>query len=425
MTDKLSFGDYSKIFVPGAPVYSLDYLFGRDQERIDLVNTLNRPGLQPIVVGNRGVGKTTLVKLTLPSITGTELTISCNAQLTYSSFVQILLNEISQYTIKTNYTVTEESKLDPKVSFLGAEFEAGYISKTKTIHYTADSDKLTAWDIFKRIQLAKKRLLIVLDNYDLIPKNNTEIHQGVANLIKTTADLSGQCYDSRIIVIGIGRSAESLIGKYESIGRHAREIYLGALKNQAIDDFLSATEMSLHFEFEPCVKEQIVQNSFGFPYYTHSVCLCSLDAMLKRDKQARRVIKADYENGVIQATKIDFRTEMNKYKRYTRDLNRNEMMFITELVYSMQPTASRLTLQKKLLDKGVSIFEFNTILVKLQQERQMIYVSRNRDDIRFVDPLMAPFIKYNQILATVKSSDTTDFHKSVKESYDGDDENTE
>jgi hypothetical protein len=58
----------------------------------------------------------------------------------------------------------------------------------------------------------------------------------------------------------------------------------------------------------------------------------------------------------------------------------------------------------------------------------MIYVSRNRDDIRFVDPLMAPFIKYNQILATAKSSDTTDFHKSVKESYDGDDgddENTE
>ena len=37
--------------------------------------------------------------------------------------------------------------------------------------------------------------------------------------------------------------------------------------------------------------------------------------------------------------------------------------------------------------------DFNDALIRLQQERRLLYISRNKDDVRFADPLMAPFLR--------------------------------
>ena len=37
--------------------------------------------------------------------------------------------------------------------------------------------------------------------------------------------------------------------------------------------------------------------------------------------------------------------------------------------------------------------QFAATLLKLQQERHLLYFSRNTDDIRFSDPLMGPFLR--------------------------------
>jgi len=54
--------DFRQIFTPGAPPQSRDLLVGRDQEIRSLISYLKSPGVHPVVVGPRGVGKTSLVQ---------------------------------------------------------------------------------------------------------------------------------------------------------------------------------------------------------------------------------------------------------------------------------------------------------------------------------------------------------------------------
>jgi MoxR-like ATPase len=63
------FSDYQKLLKPSAPILERRYLYGRAQELLDLERAMTRDGHHPIVIGARGVGKTSLVRVALLRIT--------------------------------------------------------------------------------------------------------------------------------------------------------------------------------------------------------------------------------------------------------------------------------------------------------------------------------------------------------------------
>jgi hypothetical protein len=75
-------------------------------------------------------------------------------------------------------------------------------------------------------------------------------------------------------------------------------------------------------------------------------------------------------------------------------------------------------LQHRLSEKGINQGEFNSILVKLEQDKKLIYVSRNMDDVRFVDPLLAPFLR--NLMGLSRQSNVIDGN-SIKITLDSDD----
>jgi len=119
------------------------------------------------------------------------------------------------------------------------------------------------------------------------------VHSAIADLIKHLSDNNADC-DSRLVIVGVARSAEALLGGHESIARCGDEIWVRPLRNKDISDFLLRAEDALEFKFAPRVKQSLVLEANGYPYYVHLLGLLSIETMLARNKRARVVSEDDF-----------------------------------------------------------------------------------------------------------------------------------
>jgi Cdc6-like AAA superfamily ATPase len=391
----MKFDDYETVFIPGAPMVRKSFFFGREQEVTDLKRAMRRIGIHPIVIGDRGVGKTSLVNLSLRETKLPMYRINCNSQMTYSTLTHAILDILGLNGRQIELTKENEVKIDGKVAPIGIGLGAGGTRRESERRRGIGATEVTPWTLFTELRKVGKKVVLVMDEYDAFPAKAREIHSGIASLIKTLADNSETC-DSRVVIVGVARSAESLLGKHESIERSAREIYLRTLRREDIDDFLTQTEKKLKFKFAPKVKKALIWSSMGYPYFVHLVGLESLDVMVERDRKARTVEEQDFIKGVERAVKKAFRSELRKYKTAVRGLGRREINIMRELArYPIARNITRKQLEHILVikKKVMTSDEFNAACVILQQERRLLYVSRTKDSVRFLDPLMAPFLR--------------------------------
>ena len=220
-----------------------------------------------------------------------------------------------------------------------------------------------------------------------------DFHTGVAELIKTLADNQRNC-DSRLVLVGIARQAREILAGHQSIERSVREIYLPPLSRKDLRGFLDTAEHELGFTFAPRVKNEILDNSLGYPYYVHLIGLECIDIMRKRDVEARRVTEEDYEKAVRKAAARAFRTELRKYENAIRNLDGSEVEFIKQLVGQLEKGS---VLQSELMNllstQGIMTLQNAQEALTLLCKKGLLYVSKNKEDVRFSDPLMFPFLR--------------------------------
>lgn len=414
----IQFEDYGEVFTPGAPIEMPDLFFGRQQELSDLKNAVKRPGLHPVVIGNRGVGKTSLVHQAFTDLLIPPYFITCNSHMSFNHFAQAVLNKLGLDIAQFDSGEDVRKDVERKRSQSGMGMATPSFVKHTYRRGGLSLHTFDPWHLFESLKNISQKVLIIVDEYDKIPSDATNFHAGIAELIKTLADNRREC-DSRLVIVGVAQSAQDLLGRHESIERSAREIYLRPLRYEDVQDFLSEAEKKLDFQFKPTVKQAIIHNSMGYPYYVHLVGLECIDAMLQRDKSARFVTEIDYEKAVKMATKKAFRSELRKYKNAIDGLSEKEITLIRELSKELTTSKSkivlRLELQRRLSANNVmSVEEFNNTLIRLQQEKKLLYISRNKDDIRFSDPLMAPFLSM-MIFPEIKGTSTLKEQKSLFE----------
>jgi Cdc6-like AAA superfamily ATPase len=389
-----SFSQFDEVFTPGAPMRTKTFFFGREQEFNDLSRSLKRPGIHPIVVGNRGVGKTTLVDLALQKLSDTVVSVTCNSKMDFYEFGSSLLTQLG-ISLPATETTEENSKAGgAKGNFGMASLDSTGQRKTIVKRSAPAGRSLSAWAVYEALRDYGKRVIVVVDEYESIGNKHDDFHDGVASLIKTLADNSRRC-DTRVIVIGVAASAEALLGKHESIERNAREIYLRTLRMEDVKDFLDAAEEHLGFQFKNQVKEAIVKNSLGYPYYVHLVALECLDVMQERDKRSRAVTDDDYRKAVNKAVAQAFRSELRKYKAAIYEASDAEKLLIRELALlqgdgplNVHSLRQRLSTHETLRGNA-----FDAVLNTLLLKKRVLYISRGTQEVRFADPLMAPFLK--------------------------------
>lgn len=389
----LQFEDYDEVFTPGAPIRLSAFFVGRSEQMQDLLDFTTRPGLHPIVIGSRGVGKTSLVHQTFPEGGAPIIWITCNSRMSFDMFARGVLDELD---VDINTTVSIEEK-DHTVSGKASPFGIGASvteSRKNTVQRAGPgSRQLDSWLLYKRLCQFGEKVIIVVDEFDKVPRTRTDFHTGVAELIKTLADNQRRC-DSRVVLVGIARQAREILAGHQSVERSVREIYVPPLSLKDLRGFLDTAERELGFTFAHRVKEEILDNSLGYPYYVHLIGLECIDVMRKRDPQARRVTEEDYEKAVRKAASRAFRTELRKYENAIRKLDGSEVEFIKQLVGLLSKGAVQQSELMNVIDtQGIMPLQVAQETLNLLCKKGLLYVTKNKDEVRFTDPLMFPFLR--------------------------------
>ena len=370
-------------------------LVGREQEIKDLENIINRPGQHAIVIGDRGVGKTSLVKLVLSKKRYNDIWRTCDVISSFSHVFKSLLKNcgIDFRQFEESNEIRSLGKIEGSALVIKG---AGQLSRKYAEKYrTTPVESLTPWDIYESLKQIQKKCILVLDEYDAIHrgKNPEVFHENLAYTMKILADHSDKC-DSKLVVVGVARTSTDLLGKHESIQRSTREIYLQPLRCEHIIDFINLAEKDLNIKFDDDVKQQIAYGSLGYPYYVHLVGLECIEAMLNRDKNKRNILWEDFEIAVKKAVNKAFRAELGKYNAVLRVSDPVEKAIIETLaiIPEMYPKRDKLYLYLKSVYPDVSREEFEAALNRQTQEKRFLFLSKRNDEIRFLDPLMKPFL---------------------------------
>lgn len=383
---------YEQVFTPGAPVASSRLLYGRDGDLKKLERYLSRPGLHPIVIGSRGVGKTSLVVHALAGMD--HAIIGCDADMDFNQIAHALLREAGIADRTTERTTEIEKEVSGGLE-VPLTVKAGAAGRERKVRKERGVDdlRLTPWEVFERVREHGRKIILVLDEYDLVPHENLELHRTIAKVVKNLADNSRSC-DSRVVIVGIARTAQGLLGRHPSIERSLRELFLRPLTEGDIYDFLTAAEQRLKFKFAPRVKQVMIDESNGNPYFVHLVGLECLDVMVEGRPKTRVVTEEHYEEAIGRAVQAAFRSQLQKWSDAVRTMDPHEETLVRELVAGRDHHPLRTQLQARLVRGGAMDEKtFSHALLRLQQEKRLLYLSRGKDQVRFVDPLMRPFLR--------------------------------
>lgn len=383
--------EYGSVFTPGAPVSNRKLLFGRDAELQKLRRYLQRPGYHPMIIGDRGVGKTSLAVHALRSFE--HVIVGCDEFMNFNDLAHAALRSANVIDRSTQTTRAENVKATgsvdvPMIVKLGADTVKG----TESVHRGPEAIELKPWDVFDLLRQENRRLIVVLDEYDQVDRAKDTV-AGTARLIKNLADNHRQC-DSRVLLIGIARTAQQLLGHHPSIQRSLREVFLRPLTADDVLEFLERAEKRLNVRFLPSVKKSLVAESNGFPYFVHLVGLECLDVMTEGGSHPRIITEEHYELALHRAVQEAYRSELQKWRDAVQGMTPDEVAVVKEIVSSRDVSPSRAELNRRLTEGRIMRPEaFSHALVRLQQEKRLVYLSRGTDHVRFYDPLMKPFLR--------------------------------
>lgn len=391
---RLHFEDYEEVFTPGAPVFLENFFVGREQEAKDLHRILHRRGFHPIIIGDRGVGKTSLFRQALKNSESNIVSIECGYRMNFEELAIRILDELGYDTDETESTRDISKEVNGQAKVMGIGVGAKGTQKDSTKRKGLAMKDLNSWDLFSVLRSLPEKNIIVIDEYDRILPEKENVHAAMADLIKNLADYSAET-ETRFVIIGVGQRVADLLGKHESIERSTCEIYLRPLRDEDVFFFLTEAEEQLQFQFDKDVKQSIINCAMGYPYFFHLVGLECLDAMQDRDPNSRSVTKEDYERAIEKAVRRAFQAELRKYRKAINGLDERDSLMIREL--SLRVGGQRLKRlkfrQEMVTSRIFASDEFDAILLKLQQEANLVYISRRYDVIRFRDPLLAPFLR--------------------------------
>ena len=286
----------AQIFTPSAPVTEIDMLAGRTEELTQLAVACGSPGRHALLFGERGVGKTSLANVfalvAWVSKSGICGKVTCTTSDTYETVLRKLL---------------DDTYVD-----LSAARSVGFESREKV-------ERVSLWSFLSpdcsphALQAFFRKLgqpaVLVVDEFDRL---SFVEKQRFADTVKV---LSDSIAPVTMILVGVARSIEELIGAHSSVERAVAQVRLDRLD---IAESMRVIEMRLprlQLAIEPSVCEAIAHLSLGLPHFIHLVGLGSTLAAI--DRMSLVIERADLLSAIKYAIRQADQTTLQRYNQAT------------------------------------------------------------------------------------------------------------
>ena len=253
----------SRFFRPAAPITRTDIFSGRRSQIEDVVDTINQPGSHAVLYGERGVGKTSLANMLLPTLQSPAhevLTpiINCSESDSYQDVWRRVFGEVMSIWDNQDFEPNEDLAV-----LVGDLANAGSEISIDTVRETLGAIG------------AHYIIVVVIDEFDLLASATTR--KEIAETIKVLSDRNSPC---TLLLIGVADDIDHLVQDHRSIERCMKQIKMPRMRRAEISSIITNCLSQVSMSIEEDALNDLARLTRGLPHYAHLLGLHSGRAAL-------------------------------------------------------------------------------------------------------------------------------------------------
>lgn len=307
--DETSFGErLQQFFTPAQPISKPDHLYGREAKLKAISRALSSPGKHIFIYGDRGVGKTSLARTAVQIHSPTAELIPLIACEHHSDFFQLIDSMRRQ-------VIAQRQEQQPAVSLLEPSAHVNTGLALPTMRSINDAVEI----LRAAVSPDGPPAVVIVDEFDQLADDSDK--KSFADLIK---QLSDQAVNLRLILCGIGRSLEELIGVHLSTDRYLATVPLEQIPHDARWRILGTACAAFGVSIDRDSMIRIGQISDGFPYYVHLIGEKVFWEMMDDPQPVSAMSLVHYQKGINSAIEESQTSLRQAYELATRKHGNSE-----------------------------------------------------------------------------------------------------
>lgn len=279
---------------PAQPISNLHHLYGRERHVREISRALASPGRHVFILGDRGIGKTSLAKTSACHHLNVEAAsipfVSCDHSVSFFDLASGLCKEIMRVNPKLHKNLRVAGEINVgffKLSVAQDTTRSG--APFANVHEVCETLRMLTTGM-------QQPCLVIVDEFDQLLQATDK--KFFADFIK---QLSDRNLPIHLIITGIGRSLEELIGVHLSTDRYLAPVPLESISHDARWKILETAMSAAGLEMDKNHMIRIGQISDGFPYYVHLVGEQVMWAAFDSPEDVVRIGPETYAEGIRQA----------------------------------------------------------------------------------------------------------------------------
>lgn len=411
---KPTLGEVENAFQPAKEVRTPDRFAGREKAVEEAYYGLLTEGSNIAVVGNRGIGKSSLARQVLKMAQGdTELLekygysikerldflpiyFACDDSVSTTSDLlkrlltsrSCLLDWIYDIPNAKQELDSLSSKLNLGVGSIGGDSTNKVEKKSAVSSHSIDTVFLNVLRSIVNSGVSENGILIVVDEFDQIDDPS-----GFSKLLKSIAT---NVPNVKFVVVGVAQDIRNLIDEHKSADRlfAGSIVKLDSMEDDELGEIIDIAEDSIdgYIEFSEEGKKQIVSLAQGHPYMVHLVGKYALRIAFREDRQTVNLEEVNDALEAIAERGADPLLE-GRYKKAVQSSSQRETVLRAMAAHQAKDGEIWTTDAYKLaLDNGVD--NASQYVGQLVTEDYGAELAKVRDRYyRFKDSLFAAYVE--------------------------------
>jgi hypothetical protein len=257
------------VFTPTRPARAS--FIERGSINTKLVNALQTPGMQVVVYGHTGSGKSTLVENKLCQLYEDHLTTRCIAKMTFDQIVRDAFDQLGRFYHCGTKVKTSSS--------INAELAGDYLGVKATLGIESTDDKEIEKKRILPPELTPQRLgqyigaagcCWIIEDFHKIDASEKK---PLSQVMKVFMDLANDWPTLKIIAIGAVDTARQVVEYDPEMRNRVAEIEVPLMSQSELRNILEKGEELLNVEFGLQERREITQLSNGLASVCHSLGL--------------------------------------------------------------------------------------------------------------------------------------------------------
>ena len=394
----------NKVFTPSS-IARLTYVERPELER-DLVKFVQMPGMQVVLYGHSGCGKSTIINNLLLDLKIRKIISRCDSHTTMNDLILSAFDKLNVfYTSEKTIKDTCEIKGDLSAKYF--EIGAAISNTMKTEAGQVDTRVLPVQLTAQRLAefMGAAKCLWIIEDFHKVAENEKK---KIADVLKIYVDTANDYDIVKIICIGAVGTARELVELDTNLSTRIAEIYVPLLNDRELNQIVIKGFDLMNLKSNGPVTKKIVYYSNNLASVCHQICydLCFNKNLLKSKILSTKLRENDFKNAVSSFVRKNTDTYTKIYDKISSDTNRENIIkslikIEKEYVGEQELLQEVNKLQK--ISKDIFIQRIQE-LISIEFD-EVIRFDRNSKKYSFSTPFFQAFVKMKHALEDVEKKE--------------------